>query len=167
MQHINFTTGINQITMQREKHFINSIYYQLEQTAKYCKYLGNQLFERLNLPIPLDEFVILDTIFVNGEICQRDLAKLILKDRPSTGRLLNSLEEKGLIKRFADTKNNRLVKKTKLTAKGQKLLTQITAVLKDYFASLPGMLTGEKVQELKIRIQEFREGLEKEVEMKI
>lgn len=153
--------------MKEEKHFINSIYYQLEQTAKYCKYLGNQLFEKLNLPIPLDEFVILDTVSIHGEICQRDLAKLILKDRPTTGRLLNSLEEKGLIKRFADTKNNRLVRKTKLTAKGEKLLEKMTKVLKDYFAGLPEILSGEKVLELKQRISEFREGLEKEVEMKI
>lgn len=153
--------------MKEEKHFINSIYYQLEQTAKYCKYLGNQLFEKLNLPIPLDEFVILDTVSIHGEICQRDLAKLILKDRPTTGRLLNSLEEKGLIKRFADTKNNRLVRKTKLTAKGEKLLEEMTKVLKDYFAGLPEILSGEKVVELKQRISEFREGLEKEVEMKI
>lgn len=153
--------------MKEEKHFINSIYYQLEQTAKYCKYLGNQLFERLKLPIPLDEFVILDTISIHGEICQRDLAKLILKDRPSTGRLLNSLEEKGLIKRFADTKNNRLVRKTKLTVKGENLLKKMTEVLKVYFAGLPEILSGEKVVELKQRIREFREGLEKEVEMKI
>lgn len=153
--------------MKEEKHFINSIYYQLEQTAKYCKYLGNQLFEKLNLPISLDEFVILDTVSIHGEICQRDLAKLILKDRPTTGRLLNSLEEKGLIKRFADTKNNRLVRKTKLTAKGEKLLEEMTKVLKDYFAGLPEILSGEKVVELKQRISEFREGLEKEVEMKI
>lgn len=153
--------------MKEEKHFINSIYYQLEQTAKYCKYLGNQLFEKLNLPISLDEFVILDTVSIHGEICQRDLAKLILKDRPTTGRLLNSLEEKGLIKRFADTKNNRLVRKTKLTAKGEKLLEKMTKVLKDYFAGLPEILSGEKVVELKQRISEFREGLEKEVEMKI
>jgi DNA-binding MarR family transcriptional regulator len=154
------------IIMQQEKHFINSIYYQLEQTAKYCKYLGNQLFEKLNFEIPLDEFVVLDTILVHGEICQRDLAKLILKDRPSTGRLLNSLEEKGLIERFADTKNNRLVRKTKLTAKGQCVTEQITNVLKEYFARFP-VLSGEKVLDLKARIQEFKDGLEKEVEMKI
>ena len=166
MQHINFTTR-EIFNMQNEKHFINSIYYQLEQTAKYCKYLGNQLFEKLDLPIPLDEFVILDTIFLHGEICQRDLAKLILKDRPTTGRLLNSLEDRGMIKRFADTKNNRLVRKTKLTAKGQKILEKITVVLKDYFNRLPKILTEEKIEDLKHSICEFREGLEKEVEMKI
>jgi DNA-binding MarR family transcriptional regulator len=152
--------------MRQEKHYINSIYYQLEQTAKYCKYLGNQLFEKLNISVTLEEFAILDTIMLHGEICQRDLAKLILKDRPSTGRLLNSLEEKSLIKRFADTKNNRLVRKTKLTAKGQKILENVTQILREYFANLE-ILSENKIQELKFKIQEFREGLEKEVEMKI
>lgn len=152
--------------MLQEKHFINSIYYQLEQTAKYCKYLGNQLFEKLNFEIPLDEFVVLDTILVHGKICQRDLAKLILKDRPSTGRLLNSLEKKGLIKRFADVKNNRLVRITELTEKGRQVTGDITAVLKRYFAQL-SVMSDNKLLNLKIQIQEFREGLEKEVEMKI
>lgn len=152
--------------MQQEKHFINSIYYQLEQTAKYCKYWGNQLFEKLGILIPLDEFVILDTISIHGEICQRDLAKLILKDRPSTGRLLNSLEEKGLIKRFADTKNNRLVRKTKLTSKGKIILEKTTVTLRDYFSCME-ILESDKISDLKKRIQEFREGLEQEVEMKI
>ena len=68
--------------MHKCEHFIDSIYYQLEQTAKYCRYLGMQLFQRLNLPINLDEFVVLDTLLGHEGICQRDLAKLILKDRP-------------------------------------------------------------------------------------
>ena len=152
--------------MQQEKHYINSIYYQLEQTAKYCKYLGSQIFEKLDMPISLDEFATLDTIMIHGEICQRDLAKLILKDRPSTGRILNSLEEKHLISRFADMKNNRLVRKTKLTEEGKNLLDKATKKLKNYFSGLK-ILSNEKALELKARIQEFREGLEKEVEMKI
>ena len=153
--------------MPEEKHYINTIYYQFEQTAKYCKYLGSQIFEKLQIPISLDEFSTLDTIFLHGEICQRDLAKLILKDRPSTGRVLNSLETKGLIKRFADTKNNRLVKKTALTDKGRILLNNSSKILKEYFASLPVVFSEDKIEELKQNIKEFKEGLKKEVEMKI
>ena len=104
---------------------------------------------------------------MHGEICQRDLAKLILKDRPSTGRVLNSLETKGLIKRFADTKNNRLVKKTALTDKGRILLNNSSKILKEYFASLPVVFSEDKIEELKQNIKEFKEGLKKEVEMKI
>ena len=76
--------------MLEEKHYINSIYYQLELTAKYCKYLGSQLVAKIGLPISLDEVVTLDTLAMNGDMCQRDLAKIILKDRPSTGRIVNS-----------------------------------------------------------------------------
>ena len=97
--------------MPKVKHYIDSIYYDVELTAYAMRMLGRQLFENLNLGITLAEHAALDTIFCNAGICQRDLAKLILTDRANTGRILDSLEEKGLITRFVDLKNNRLVKK--------------------------------------------------------
>src|SRR5574344_1273214 len=127
--------------MTQCEHYTDSIYYHLEQTAKYCRYLGMQVFQKLKLPVTLDEFVAMDTILTNDGICQRDLAKMILKDRPNTGRILNALEEKGYIKRYADTKNNRLVRRTELTE--------------------------EAKEDLLKTIKRFRESLEQEVEMKI
>lgn len=149
------------------EHYTESIYYQLEQTAKYCKYLGMQIFQKLDLPIVLDEFVILDILIDNEEICQRDLAKLILKDRPCTGRLLNSLEEKKFIERFVDTKNNRLVKRIKLTPLGVETTQKVTKIIKDYMDKLPKVLPDKDKLELINSIKKFRESLEKEVEMKI
>lgn len=151
----------------KEKHYINSLYYQVEQTAKYCRHLGTQLFAKLQFTISLEEFVTLDTLIINGEMCQRDLAKLILKDRPSTGRILNSLEEKGYIKRFADTKNNRLVRKVTLTDDGKKILNDTTKTIKKYLEKIPHTFSLEKIEETKRCMIEFRECLEKEVEMKI
>lgn len=153
--------------MLKCEHFIDSIYYQLEQTAKYCRSLGMQLFSKLDLPINLDEFVVLDTLLGHEGICQRDLAKLILKDRPSTGRLLNSLEDKGYIERFVDTKNNRLVRKMKLTPLGIKITSEVTKIIRNYIEKLPKVLPDEDKLELMNSIKKFREGLEKEVEMKI
>ncbi len=153
--------------MLKCEHFIDSIYYQLEQTAKYCRSLGMQLFSKLDLPINLDEFVVLDTLLGHEGICQRDLAKLILKDRPSTGRLLNSLEEKGYLERFVDTKNNRLVRKMKLTPLGLETTKEVTTIIRNYIEKLPKVLPDEDKAELINSIKKFREGLEKEVEMKI
>jgi DNA-binding MarR family transcriptional regulator len=153
--------------MPQEKHYINTLYYQIEQTAKYCRYLGVQLFEKLDFIISLDEFVTLDTLVINGEICQRDLAKLILKDRPSTGRILNTLEEKGLIKRFNDTKNNRPVRKISMTARGKDVLHKTTEELKKYLEKIPNTFSIEKIEEMKKNMKEFRKSLEKEVEMNI
>jgi DNA-binding MarR family transcriptional regulator len=153
--------------MNKEKHYINTLYYQIEQTAKYCRSLGAQLFEKLNLNLSVEEFVTLDTLSLNGEMCQRDLAKLILKDRPSTGRILNLLEEKGFVKRFADTKNNRLIRKIVMTDEGKLMLKNTSETLKVYLEKISRTFSEEKIEEMKKNMREFRESLEKEVEMNI
>lgn len=152
---------------EKEKHYINSIFYEIEQTAKYCKSFGSQVFQKLNLPITLDEFAALDTISLYGEICQRDLAKLILKDRPSTGRILNCLENRNYVKRFVDTKNNRLVRKMALTPEGEAILEKATRTLREYSENLPEIFSTTDIDKLKESIQKFKRCLEKEVELNI
>ena len=153
--------------MHNCEHYIESIYYQLEQTARYCRYLGSQIFQKLDMPVSMDEFVTMDTISLNDGMCQRELAKLILKDRANTGRILNSLEEKGYIERFVDTKNNRLVRKMRLTPEGREITTKFSKVLREYIEKLPKVLSKNDKFEIMESLKRFREGLELEVEMKI
>lgn len=150
-----------------KEHYIDSVYYQLELTAKYCRYLGIQIFQKLGLSVTVDEFAAMDTILMHDGICQRDLAKLILKDRANTGRILNTLEEKGYVERYADTKNNRLVKKMTLTSKGKKVTEEISLTIKEYLERLPRIFTEEGKDNFIESIKKFRERLEQEVEMNI
>ena len=140
-------------------HYVNSLYYEIELTGKYFRLLGSQMFNELNLDISVDEFIALDTIKINDEICQRDLAKLILKDRANTGRLINSLEKKGLLVRFVDTKNNRLVKKMKLTEKGENIIEISTNYIKDGYKVLTERITREEIDKIKTTLKNFREVL--------
>ena len=64
------------------EHFTDTIFYQIELTAKYCKLLGNQVFEKLNTGISLEEYTVLDVLTMNESLCQRDIAKIILKESP-------------------------------------------------------------------------------------
>lgn len=153
--------------MYKYEHFTESIFYQLEQTAKYCRCLGVQIFEKINSSITVDEYIALDIIITHNGICQRELAKIILKDRANTGRILDSLEEKKLITRFVDTKNNRLVRKMVLTDEGVKIFKTISESLKDYIKTLPKVFKDEEKDNLKKSIIDFREAIEKNVEMKI
>ena len=153
--------------MYKCQHYTDSIFYQFEQTAKYCRFLGVQVFQKLNMPISPDEFYALDVIMMHDNICQRELAKLILKDRPNTGRILDSLEEKGYIERFADTKNNRLVRRMKITDTGKKITEETSERLREYISNLAKIFSDEDKNRLKELIIRFRENLEKEVEMKI
>jgi len=153
--------------MYKCEHYTDSIFYQLKQTARLCKYLGSTIFAKLNIPITLDEFAAMDIIMVNGEICQRDLAKLLLKDRPNTGRILDSLEEKKYIERFADTKNNRLVRRMKLTSEGESVFNMASEIIRNYVAKTPRAFSEDDKKQLKFLLQKFKESLEQEVEVNI
>ena len=103
-----------------KEHYTDTIFYQIELTAKYCKMLGAQVFEQYKTGISVEEYTVLDTLLFHIELCQRDLAKLILKDRANTGKLLDGLEKKGLVSRKLAIKNNRPVKIIEITEEGIK-----------------------------------------------
>lgn len=148
-------------------HYTDSIHYELEQTSRLMKKLTNQLFENLGIDITMDEYAALDTVSINAGICQRDLAKLILKDRANTGRLLDSLEQKGFITRFIDTKNNRLVRKMGITEIGLKELDKITKKVKQYLEGVTQKVTPSDVEKVQDTLKSFRIELEKLVEINI
>lgn len=148
-------------------HYTDSIHYELEQTSRLMKMLGKQLFEKLEIGITMDEYAALDTVSINAGICQRDLAKLIIKDRANTGRILDSLEQKGFITRFIDTKNNRLVKKMGITEKGFEELNFINKKIKCYFEGVTRKLSEENWNKVQKALKAFRLELEQLVETNI
>ena len=148
-------------------HYTDSIHYELEQTSRLMKKLTNQLFEKLEIGLTIDEYAALDTVSVNAGICQRDLARLILKDRANTGRILDSLEQKGFITRFIDTKNNRLVKKMGITERGLRELDTINKKVKQYLESVTKTISDEDIERVQETLKSFRLELEKVVQINI
>lgn len=148
-------------------HYTDSIHYELEQTSRLMKILTTQLFEKLEIEISMDEYAALDTVSVNAGICQRDLAKLILKDRANTGRILNVLEQKGFITRFIDTKNNRLVKKMGITEKGLSELNNINNKVKAYLEGVTKRISQKEIEKVQKALKALRVELEQIVEMNI
>lgn len=148
-------------------HYTDSIHYELEQTSRLMNMLTNQLFKKLELSITFDEYIALDTVSINVGICQRDLAKLILKDRANTGRILNELEQKGFITRFIDTKNNRLVKKMGITETGLQELNSINNKIKTYLSGVTKRIPPEDVDKVRNILRAFRLELDKIVETNI
>ena len=149
------------------KHYTDTLNYELEKTARVMRILGIQLMEKLKIDLMLDEYVALDIVSCHQGICQRDLAKLIIKDRANTGRILNSLEEKGLITRFVDTKNNRLVRKMAITEKGYKVLISINKKIESYIAETKRIVSEDELDGLYSSLKKVREKLEEMIEFKI
>jgi len=151
----------------RNQSYTETLYFEVKQTAKYCKMLGLQLFSKVNSPISPEELIILDVVSKNPDICQRDLAKNILKDRANTGRLLESLEKKELIKRVVDVKNNRLVKKIVITDSGEELLEDTMETMYPIFEEISKSFTEEEVIQTKHLLKKMRDTFKNIVELRI
>ena len=153
--------------MPVQTHYIDSIYYDLELTANVIKTLGTQLFEKMGIGLSPLEHAALDTISCNSGICQRDLAKLIFKDRANTGRILDSLEVKGLITRIIDTKNNRLVRKLGLTDKGKKKLKEVHNMLEKVFKDISVAISVEDIAQIQSSLRLLRKSILETVNVNI
>ena len=150
-----------------QNHFTGTIFYQIELTAKYCKLLGQQVFENYKTGVTVEEFSVLDTLLFNPELCQRDLAKLILKDRANTGKLLDSLERKGLIKRKLSIKNNRPVKIAEITPEGIKKAEEVTEKIKPHMEQVRKKIDNSDLAKISDLLEELRKLLDETLEIKI
>ena len=151
----------------KTKHFTDTIFYQIELTAKYTKMLGIQLFGKLGVGLTIEEFSTLDTISAHQELCQRDLAKLILKDRANTGKLLDSLESKGLIERELSIKNNRPVKIIKITTAGKDMYEETYAKLEPHHNYVKEKIKNTDLAKMGELLKDLREILEDTIEIGI
>ena len=119
-----------------KEHFRDTIFYQIELTARYCKLLGAQVFEQFAVGLSVEEYSILDTLLAMDGLCQRDLAKLILKDRANTGKLLDGLEKKGYIIRTLSIKNNRPVKLIEITEEGKNRVEDAARIIRPHYTAI-------------------------------
>lgn len=141
------------------EHFTDTIFYQIELTAKYCKLLGQQVFEKYNAGITLEEYSVLDSLICNKSLCQRDLAKMILKDRANTGKLLDGLAEKGFVEREITTKNNRPVKMVYITEKGIEKVDEVATKIRPHYKLVMEKINNRNLTKVGGLLKELREVL--------
>ena len=153
--------------LKNSKHFTDTIFYQIELTAKYTKMLGMQLFGKLGVGLTIEEFSTLDSISANNGLCQRDLAKLILKDRANTGKLLDSLEAKGLVKRELAVKNNRPVKIVTITKEGEETYAETYSKLEPHHKIIKEKIANTDLAKVGELLKELREILEDTIDIDI
>ncbi len=150
-----------------QEHFTDTIFYQIELTAKYCKLLGQQAFEQLQAGINLEDYTVLDTLMMNENMCQRDLAKLILKDRANTGKLLDNLEKRGLVTRKLSIKNNRPVKIIEITKEGEKKVAEAANKIRPHYQTVKKMLVNKDLGKVGDLLKDLRKVLKETIEIQI
>ena len=114
------------------KHYTKTLPYELELTSRILHEANRCFFEMNKFPITQEEFIILDCIYINPNIIQMELAKLILKGRAHTGKFLKSLEEKKLITRTPIKQDSKIVMQITITKKGLEIYSQISKAMDKY-----------------------------------
>ena len=150
-----------------QTHFTDTIFYQIELTAKYCKLLGSQVFEKYNAGISCEEYTVLDVLANSPKMCQRDLAKIILKDRANTGKLLDGLEKQGYITRTLSIKNNRPVKIVEITDEGRKKAEFVLDKIRPHYLQVKNMIDNSDVARVGELLQQLRKNLDETLEIQI
>ena len=117
----------------RENNLLNCyadrLPYKIEKAAIYMKLRGSYILNSFEAGLSIDQFITLETIAFNPGICQRDLSKIVLKDRSNITRILNILEDGGLIIRELSVKGRRPVKTMKLTDRGEEMIKKYSSPL--------------------------------------
>jgi DNA-binding MarR family transcriptional regulator len=152
---------------RKKIHYTDSTIYLMEQTVIYSKIKGAQFFNELKMGVTIDQFITLEAIMSNKDICQRDLSKIILKDRSNTGRLLNILEENGFITRAVETKGKRLVKKIYITEKGKNLIDKSLPKLTNAFSQVFDDISEEEFDTLRKILEKLKSSLSKTTNIQI
>lgn len=150
-----------------KEHFRDTIFYQIELTAKYCKLLGAQVFEQFNVGLTVEEYTILDTLLTQKELCQRDLAKLILKDRANTGKLLDNLEKKGFLTRKLSVKNNRPVKLIEITDAGIRQAETAAKRIRPPYMAMKEKINNSEIARVGELLAELRQILNESLKIQI
>lgn len=145
----------------------DSIIYQINSSAKHFEKLFEQFFKEINIGLSATEHLALMIVHDTKDCCQRDLAKIILKDRANTGKLAKSLEEKGLIKIDATIKNNRAVKILTITKKGEKLAHDSVTLFEPLRKQIVSKFPQEKLNEITKALRDFTQLISETLKTKI
>ncbi len=149
------------------KSYTDSAYYCIRLTSRFLKVFTAQLLGKLNAGISTDEVFALDILKSRGAMSQRDLAKLLFRDRANTGKIAAALKEKGLVEINAEQKNNRLIKQLSLTNTGVELLDSLWKKSKPLFDRISKQFTKDEDKLLRKMLLKLRTSLESVIESQI
>lgn len=90
-----------------KKNIEDVILFQIDKTSKVSKQYSQKEFDKINLGITVEQWILLKIIQESSELSQKELAIKSLRDPASITRTLDILEKKGYIKREAIPNNRR------------------------------------------------------------
>lgn len=139
---------------------------KLVRVGRMVRAIANQKFVRANFPITPEQFTVLTAILDHDGLYQRQIGALTLKDRPNITRIINILEEKGLVTRTPDT-NKRKIFKINITDKGKEAYNEVLPTVAEHWQSTVEDVSDEELENCLTVLNKIKANLEKKLNIQI
>ncbi len=139
---------------------------KLVRVGRMVRAIANQKFVKANLPITPEQFTVLTAILDHDGLYQRQIGALTLKDRPNITRIINILEEKGLVTRTPD-KNKRKIFKINITDKGKEAYNEVLPTVAEHWQSTVEDVSDEELENCLTVLNKIKANLEKKLNIQI
>ena len=128
--------------------------------------IANQKFAKANYPITPEQFTVLTAILDHDGLYQRQIGELTLKDRPNITRIINILEEKGLVTRTPDI-NKRKVIKINITENGKNAYDMVLPTVVEHWQNIIEGISDEELQSCLNILNKVKANLEDKLKIQI
>ena len=112
--------------------------------CKLKKHIAS-VFKKEGINLTAEQFLVMDTLWNQGEMTQQNIAYIIQKDKNSVTQFIDNLEKKGLVQRVVDSADRR-VNNIKLSKAGLAMKDKTKKVA---IAAINDILEGIPEEELK------------------
>lgn len=134
------------------------ILFQIEKTSKISKVYSQRDFDRLDLGITIEQWILLKIIEQYDQMSQKELAEKSLRDPASITRTLDLLSKKGLIERRS-IENNRRQYNIKLTNTGKKFVEQHIEMVQQHRSKSVEGFSADELKTLESMLKRIQQNL--------
>lgn len=125
----------------------HAIGFLFERTTRIIKLRFHQLFKEENVPITPEQWVVLDILFPNNILTQKEIVEKSFKDAPSISRIILKLINNGFIAKTVDEVDKRIYNIC-LTSEGINLVEKIQPKVNELRASGVESFDDEELNQL-------------------
>ena len=146
--------------MSRKKSITEAYSFKIDSlTRKMRRYSGTSL-KNQNIDITVDQWGVLGLLYEsNKEFNQTELANLLIKDTPTTSRILDILCKKGYVKRKPNKQDRRKFDVI-LTKEGKNLVESISPIVDEIRQNIFDGLTKEDLDDLDRILRKIERNIE-------
>jgi DNA-binding MarR family transcriptional regulator len=133
--------------------------YLINLAAQRLKYELHQVFQARGYDITPEQWAVLNRLWEQDGLSQVELAERTFKDKPGTTRILNLLEQKGVVLRRRDAEDGRVMH-VFLTKAGKDLKEKLIPCAEEVLVKSGQNLTKEEVSQFKQILRKILANLE-------